>query len=122
MTSEVIKQGPPIQQQHLTAKGEGTPIGKATFEAYVDFDLSATPTSVNGKQTITTENGDQIFTTGKGYAIGLDANGDIKVVLNDIITGGTGKYAGATGSFGIVATASVKTPVGSDVEEGSITY
>ncbi|HKG69496.1 MAG TPA: hypothetical protein VKA92_11555 [Segetibacter sp.] len=123
VTSEVIKTGPPIQQQHLTAVGEGTPIGKATFEDYVDFDVSIpSPTPVNGKQTITTENGDKIFVIGKGYAVGPDANGDIKIVANDIITGGTGKYSGATGSFVVLATASVKSPTGSDTDEGSITY
>jgi hypothetical protein len=123
VTSEVIKSGPPIQRQHLTAVGEGTPIGKATFEAYVDLNVSAaSPIPVSGKQTITTENGDKIFAIGKGYAVGPDANGDIKVVANDIITGGTGKYAGATGSFAVFGTASVKTPTGSDTDEGSITY
>lgn len=123
VTSEVTSAGPPIQKQHLTAIGEGTPIGKATFEADVELDLSApAPTPVSGKQIITTENGDKIFTTGKGFAIGPDANGDIKVVTNDIITGGTGKYEHATGSYNTLATASIKSNKGTDSSEGSITY
>lgn len=125
-TLEVIKEGKPggiLEVDHLIGKGEGTPIGKATFDANVESDIYAPePQLVTGKQTLTAENGDKIFSTVKGYAIGPDANGDIKVINSNIITGGTGKYAGATGSFTANATANIESPTGHALYEGSITY
>ena len=125
VTLTILKAGTPgvPEQDHVTGVGEGTPIGKATFDAYTQSDIfSPEPQLVTGKGSTIAENGDQIFSTTKGYAIGPDAKGDIKIVLNDVITGGTGKYAGATGGWTTLATANINTPLGTASEEGSITY
>ena len=45
-----------------------------------------------------------------GY--GLDDNGIVNIIISDSITGGAGKYAGATRSLTTNATASIESPTG----------
>ncbi len=105
-------------QDEITGIGELTHFGKSTFVAEVDggdFPL------VSGTQIITDANGDEIFSTFTGSVIGPDANGILLITNHNTITGGTGRFAGATGNFIQKAIAYTYTPIGSATFDGTIT-
>ena len=70
----------------------------------MDFALSGTPPGAPGASSLVVgdaANGDSILTSGLGHLGNPDscANGDLHLVSRDTIVGGTGRYAGARGSF-----------------------
>jgi hypothetical protein len=83
----------------LSATGRATHFGRFTLEA-TDLVLFTSPTTVvieNGVGTLTRPDGDQVTFTYHGTGT---VNGDLLVSDLDVtITGGTGKFAGATGSL-----------------------
>ncbi|MEO5997502.1 MAG: hypothetical protein ABIN89_12255 [Chitinophagaceae bacterium] len=90
--------------------GEGSHIGRFTLYAS------------KGTSTITAANGDQIFITFtvlKNLPLG---NGMAQIDLNNTITGGTGRFAGATGSFEMHALKNVILDTGSATFDGMICY
>jgi hypothetical protein len=111
--------GNPIQKDHITGTGEGTSIGKATLEAFIVSDLT-TP-FVNGNEIITAANGDKIFMSNTGSVTGPDSNNNIHATLDLTISGGTGRFAGATGSLTGLVTQSIITPAGTLSLAGAIT-
>ncbi len=116
--SAVTQQGPPLLIS-ATGTGYGTPIGKSSFVGHAQVDASNNFTD-NG--IITASNGDQIFETAKGPGPVVDpANGNFLIISKNIITGGTGKYAGATGSYTTIAHGNVNSPDGIDSLKGTIT-
>ena len=117
----ITQEGPP-QIVDVTGAGQGTPIGKSTFVGYAKY--AAPDYNFTGAGTITSENGDQIFVTGiEGPGPNVDTTtGNILLVYRAKITGGTGRFAGATGIYTDVAHASTHTPAGVDSLNGTITY
>ncbi len=116
--SVITQQGPPLLVE-ATGTGDGTPIGNSSFVGHAQVDASNNFTD-NG--IITTSNGDQIFETANGPGPVVDpATGNLLIISQNIITGGTGKYEGATGSYTTIAHASVLTPAGVDSLKGTIT-
>lgn len=116
--SVIIQQGPPLIIE-ATGTGEGTPIGKSSFVGHAQVDAS---NNFTDKGIITAANGDQIFETAKGPGPVVDTtNGDFLIISQNIITGGTGKYAGATGSYITIARGNVNSPNGIDSLKGTIT-
>ncbi|MDQ6761512.1 MAG: hypothetical protein M3015_02665 [Bacteroidota bacterium] len=102
----------------ITGTGVLTHFGKSTFvaEVYEDnFPL------ISGTQIITAANGDEMFSTFTGSVAGPDANGILLITNKNIITGGTGRFAGATGNFTQNAIAYTYTPIGSATFDGTIT-
>ena len=88
-------QSDPTHEQY-NGTGEGTHIGKSTFVSFVYF---VNFPLITGTVTTSAANGDQIFSTFSGTVPDPDANGIVWITNEDIITGGTGRFAGATGSF-----------------------
>ena len=80
----------------ITGTGEGTQVGKSTFVAFANF---VNFPFITGTQTLTAANGDNIYSTINGFIPDPDANGIVWINNDNIITGGTGKFVGATGSF-----------------------
>ncbi len=81
---------------HLVGTAQATPYGK--FALVADFTVNlATERSV-GTLTLTARNGDVITASFTGQSSAA-APGIIAIVENATITGGTGRFAGATGSF-----------------------
>ena len=105
----------------VTGKGKGTPIGISTFMGLAQY---APPLfNLAGDETITSENGDQIFATVQGPGPDIDfKTGNIVLKYHATITGGTGRYTDATGSWNTIAHANLNTPTGTDSLKGSITY
>ena len=79
----------------FTGTGEGTLMG--TFSVFIRDDESNFP-EITGIATFTAANGDQIFSTHSGPAEIL-GNGFVSLVLQNTITGGTGRFSNATGRF-----------------------
>ena len=72
------------------------------YSLVVDFAFLGTPPGAPGASQIVVgdaANGDSILTCGFGNGAGLCDNGDLHVGSTNTIIGGTGRYAGARGSF-----------------------
>jgi hypothetical protein len=110
-----------LEQIRVTGTGSGTPFGKATFESNIKVDITVSPEITSGTDTITAENGDQIFSTISGYVPGPDANGNYQVFNTHTITGGSGKYAGATGTYKVTSKGNIKSFTGTATLDGMIT-
>ena len=87
---------PPFVAVTVEATGKATHLGNFTLT------ISATVNRAIGAGTgtfvFTAANGDTVFGIQTGQAT-LTAPGVLTIVENRIITGGTGRFAGATGSF-----------------------
>ncbi len=98
-TSSVVMQPPPNLIQRVSGAGIASHMGKSTFEAISNVTVSFPPPfTVSGTRTITAANGDQLFTTFTGTSTPA-VNGMNGADLHEIITGGTGRFANASGSF-----------------------
>ncbi len=105
--------------------GEGTPIGKSTFAALSVF---APPdfNHLTGDGVITSEDGDQIFEStvpGPGPVIDF-TTGNLVLKYSVLITGGTGRFTGATGGWKTVVHLNIYDPPetpGTDSLQGTIT-
>lgn len=110
-----------LEQIRVSGNGSGTPFGKATVEENLKVDVTASPEITKGTENITAENGDQIFSTVSGYVSAPDAKGNYQVFNTSTITGGTGKYAGATGTYKETYTGNIAAPTSTAVFDGMIT-
>jgi hypothetical protein len=92
--------------------GEGSHVGRFTLFAPYEGNTS----------TITAANGHQIFTTYTVSALNDLGGGMVQVDLDNTITGGTGRFAGTTGSFVISALVNENVGRGDGTFEGTISY
>ena len=72
------------------------------YSVIVDFAFNGTPPGAPGVSSLVVgdaANGDSILMCFFGNNAGLCDNGDLHVVGRDTVIGGTGRYAGARGSF-----------------------
>jgi hypothetical protein len=92
----------PIVSVHYNLTGEATHLGRFTGTLQVDIDIShaeeGTETS-SGTIVLTAANGDQVTgsVTGSGTVDGENRH----IVETVVVTGGTGRFADATGTFAI---------------------
>ncbi len=122
ITSFVVVQGPPNIIQNVSGTGNVSPLGASTFEATANVTATATPPFVvTGKRTITASNGDQLFTTFTGTSTPV-VNGMNGADLNETITGGTGRFANATGNFNTTARNNFSTSTFTADFDGVIKY
>jgi len=100
----------------------GTGIGShiGSFE-YTSVDFFDEFFNVTGTGTITAANGDKIFTSFSGYLEPL-ANSLLGVTIENAITGGTGRFQGASGSFTSTGTANPVSGAASTTFKGTISY
>ena len=101
-----------------TGTAEATHLGRIT--GTVQDDDSGFPV-ITGTFTMIAANGDEIFGTHIGYAQEL-GNGMLHLDFENTITGGTGRFAGATGFFETHVLVNEITGKGSDTFEGTISY
>ncbi|MCR8560948.1 hypothetical protein KXD93_25040 [Mucilaginibacter sp. BJC16-A38] len=117
--STIVQQGPPEIDQ-INGKGQGTPMGKATFVANAQFDANY---NLTGTIVATTADGDKILASISAKTPpDIDTNGNITLHFNATITGGEGKFAKATGSFTGTAHESIYNTNGAASWDGTITY
>jgi len=107
-TLQAVEVGNPVDFPivHVAAKGSGkaSQLGKFTYSYTVDIHIIGDPANNIGVgilyYTFVAANGDKLYSTGDGY--GSPAPGLVntnRVVEQHVITGGTGRFAGATGKF-----------------------
>ena len=99
-------------------------LGKATatFSETVTFTGPNTVTFVSTDMLYVAANGDELHARIDDGAAVLGAQGGVTLTATETYTGGTGRFAGATGSGTITGHASVVTQVGAYETSGSITY
>ena len=102
----------------LTGTGQATHLGRftATFDLQVDV---RTSTSL-GALTLIAANGDRVFGTLSGHS--TDVGNIASIVETAITTGGTGRFADATGSFTIERVLNLATGISSGSFDGTISY
>ena len=83
-----------------------------------------TPTGIiiSNTATYTAANGDQLFVTFSGTATLPDANLAVSISGTETVTGGTGRFAGATGSLSRTGTVSTASLSGRFEMVGTINY
>ena len=92
----------PIIHVAATGSGKGSQLGRFTYSYTVDIHLDPATNSGPGTlyYTFVAANGDRLYSVGDGF--GAPAPGipnTNHVVEHHTITGGTGRFAGATGKF-----------------------
>ena len=90
---------PPFVSAQVSAQGNATHLGNFTYAALVTVD--ARTRIGTGTFLFTAANGDTVFGTLSGQAKPTARN-VLTIVENAIITGGTGRFAGATGGFAVI--------------------
>jgi len=103
-------------------------LGNGTFHADTTLTpLTPTTTHIAGTNTYVAANGDQLFTTISGTSTVTTTASEVTIV--DTITGGTGRFADASGTFtatGPAMTVSFNFPfvtsTGTNTVEGRISY
>jgi hypothetical protein len=80
-----------------TGSGNATQLGRYTINFQAEVDLNTLSSSTSA--TLIAANGDRIFGEGWGQGTPTDDPNLASVVENFTITGGTGRFAGASGNF-----------------------
>ena len=88
---------PPFVSVLAEGTGNATHLGRLTWVATLVAD-NATGEAAGSYQ-FTAANGDMLFTDFTGRGVPTETPGVLSIVDDVTITGGTGRFAGATGSF-----------------------
>jgi hypothetical protein len=114
----VFQPGPPPRSvRHLEGGGTASHLGRFTLVA--DFTLNLATAIASGSATFTAANGDVLTGTVTGRAA---VGGGIAAVTETVtITGGTGRFAGATGTLVVLRRVVQATGVSSGTVEGTTT-
>ena len=88
---------PPLLQVDVEATGNATHLGKFTLD--IPHVVNAANGTAIGTYEFTAANGDKVYATFTGVATPTATPGVLYIEETAIITGGTGRFAGATGSF-----------------------
>ena len=120
-TSEIL-QPAPILKTRITGTGNVSQLGKSTFVALSTLDFTTQPPfQLGGTATFTAANGDEIYTSFTGTSTPA-GEGMLNVAMIHTITGGTGRFQNATGSFVGNTTAFPGHSEGYIEHEGTIRY
>ena len=112
---------PPIQQLSVNGAGHATHLGKSRFEMSNTVNFTTMPFTLDGTATFYAANGDQIFTTVSGTST-PNSDGSATAVIENTITGGTGRFQNASGSFAGTTIATIGQPSIRLEFEGNIVY
>ena len=88
---------PPLDFVLVEGEGEATHLGRFTFE--FPHVVNTTTRTATGTYEFTAANGDTLTADVVGRAMPTGTPGVLAIVEVATITGGTGRFAGATGSF-----------------------
>ena len=114
--------GPPMVLQKITGTGQSTLLGQSTFIAFSTLHLTTPPPfKLSGTSTSYAANGDVFYTSFTGTAT-PGPNGTMALVINHTITGGTGRFNNAGGSFVSNAIADPKIPIGTVTNDGYVIF
>lgn len=120
VTTHELLQGPAVQR--ISGTGHATHLGASTFVANATVNFNTPPPfAISGTAVFTAANGDQFFTSFTGLSIPT-GNGNSRGIINHTITGGTGRFEDASGSFTGLATVTQGSPTNTVTINGSIEY
>ena len=107
---------------HLEGWGNATHLGNYTVEFEATVDVAGCGCSVNDQTTFVAANGDELYASGHAQGELVPGQPDDRYVTHySTITGGTGRFAGATGSFVVKRLANLPTGMSTGTFEGTIT-
>lgn len=104
----------PCSPHHLVATGNATLLGRFTLTS----DFIVVMAAASGTATWTAADGDQIFTTVTGRAVVTFPNAAI--VETHIITGGTGRFEGTSGTINMERSLNLQTLISNASMTGTI--
>jgi hypothetical protein len=88
----------PTARLVVSASGTGSQVG--AFELEIPHVVNFATASATGSYLMTAANGDMVLGTFTGHATPIGTDGRYAMLVEEVtITGGTGRFAGATGSF-----------------------
>ena len=121
-TTVQVLSGPPMLRQRITGNGHATHLGKSSFVALSTVNLTTPPPfGVGGTAIFYAANGDEFYTAFSGTSTPI-GGGMSNVILTHTISGGTGRFENASGSFTGITVANPAMPTGSITYEGYISY
>jgi len=88
---------PPYVAVYVEAAGEATHLGQ--FDLDIPHVVDRSNLTATGKYEFTAANGDKVCAEFTGQSVLTDVPGVLYIEESATITGGTGRFAGATGSF-----------------------
>ena len=88
---------PPIVSVNVDATGNATHLGHFTLA--IPHEVNRTTSTATGSYHFTAANGDTLSADFTGQATPTTTPGVLSIVETATITGGTGRFAGATGNF-----------------------
>lgn len=106
----------------ITREGEGTATYLGKYTSHLTAQINLLTSHATGAATFTAANGDTLTTTVDGQATPTTTPGVLSVVEVYTITGGTGRFADATGTFTLDYIVTQATGVGSGPLSGSIDH
>lgn len=115
----IVSQGPASFVTDGSGGGIATHLG--TFTLTWQFTVNTTDGTGSGLARYTAANGDQIFMTVVGQSEPTSTPGVFRIVEIETITGGTGRFEGAKGSFTVERLIDLATFVSSGSFHGTIT-
>ena len=116
--TETHEFGPGIMFVDATGVGNATHLGLFTYE--LEAAVSLPSLSATASAALIAANGDMIFGEGVGQGTPTSTPGLISIVETYTITGGTGRFAGATGNFTVERLLDRATLVSSGTISGTI--
>jgi hypothetical protein len=88
---------PPFVKVRVEAAGKATLLGK--FDVVIPHVVNRTTFTARGRYRFTAANGDELYARFKGFSMPTDVPDVIAIEESATIVGGTGRFAGARGSF-----------------------
>jgi hypothetical protein len=110
----------PYASVHLDAGGVATHVGRFTLDAPHRVDLSTVPAAGKGTFALIAANGDRLTGQLEGLGTPIELPNVFSIVETYTLVGGTGRFAGATGSFTCERIVNLATLVTTGSFEGTI--
>ncbi len=116
--AETYQVAPPTLYVNGNAAGDATELGQftATYAVVVDLTTGEGPASIH----LVAANGDSIFAEGPGQGTATTTPNVHQIVERYTITGGTGRFAGASGDFTVERLVNLITGATSGTFDGNI--
>jgi hypothetical protein len=110
-----------VRHLHIDEVCQLRHLGRAIGSAEETSTFTATGPVITNSTTYTAANGDQLFVTFSGTGT-LPVSGVVSFSGTETVTGGTGRFAGASGSLDRAGTVSILTQTGEFETSGTVTY
>jgi hypothetical protein len=105
---------------HLEATGNATHLGRFRLDAPHRVNTANLPVTATGVFTFTAANGDTVTADFTGLGTPTETPGVFAIAETATITGGTGRFAAATGSFIVRRVVDLSSPLATGSFEGTI--